>query len=150
MGRVAPSDIRLQRLDPCSEVKRQMAEDNASDMQQVLDLAAALPPQTVAQVEAGFAPNELAIVHFGTDKGLAALFWGAPLELERDGSFWTWVQEVELPVIVAAADFGAAPSDTDPAVSEDDERDRSFDERDEPELDLDVRDEPDVDEREEE
>ena len=39
MGRVAPSDIRRHRLDPCSEVKRQMGEDNAADMQQVLDLA---------------------------------------------------------------------------------------------------------------
>jgi hypothetical protein len=149
MGRVAPSDIRLQRLDPCSTVKRQMGEDNAADMQQVLDLAAALPPQTAAQLEAGFAPNELAIVHFGTDKGLAALFWGAPLELERDGSYWSWVQEVELSVI-AAADFGMARSDTDPAEVEDDACDLSFDERDEPELDLDVRAEPNVDQREEE
>jgi hypothetical protein len=127
-----------------------MAEDNSADMQQVLDLAAALPPQTAAQLEAGFAPNELAIVHFGNDKGLAALFWGAPLELERGGSFWAWVQEIELPVVAATADFGMATSDTGPPVSEDDSRDLSFDERDEPELDLDIRDEPDVDEREEE
>ena len=89
-------------------------------------------------------------MHFGTERGLAALFWGAPLELERDGSYWAWVQEVELPVIAAAADFRMARSDTDPVEAEDDERDPSFDERDEPELDLDVRDEPDVDQREEE
>jgi hypothetical protein len=150
MGSVAPSDIRMHRLDPRSMVKRQMAEDNSAEMQQVLDLAAALPPQTAAQLDAGFAPNELAIVHFGNDKGLAALFWGAPLELERAGSFWAWVQEVELPVVAAAADFGTTSSDTDPVAAEDDERDLSFDERDEPELDLDVRDEPDVDQREEE
>jgi hypothetical protein len=149
MGGVAPADIRTQRLDLRSAVKRQMAEENSAGLQQVLDLASALPTKTTAQLEAGFAANELAIVHFGSDKGLAALFWGAPLELERDGSFWGWVEAIELPVIAAAGDIERTSGDADaPAAA--DSRELAFDERGEPELDLDVRDAPDVDQRDHE
>jgi len=147
MGSVAPADIRLNRLDLRSTVRRQMAEENSAGVQQVLDLAGALPEPTAAQLEAGFAPNELAIVHFGNDKGLAALFWGAPLEFERGGSFWGWVQAIELPELAVDIDVGRDPADTGSGEVDDRAGDLAFDEREEPELDLDVHDRPDVSER---